>query len=507
MSNSPLQSREWKALQVHAKAMQGTHLRDLFEKDAKRFTALHLRIDGLLFDYSRNLVTSETLKLLVNLAKTSGVAAWRDRMFGGEKINTTENRAALHPALRGSGDSSLRIDGESVKDFVQKSLEQIKSVSTKIRDDKNITDVVNIGIGGSDLGPRIVYETLQTFNNGPRIHFVSNVDGARITTILKSLNSANTAFIVTSKTFTTMETLTNATTAKDWAKTTKNFYAVSSNTEAAKAFGIAQENILPMRDWIGGRTSVWSTVGLPIAIAAGFDNFKTLLAGAKAMDDHFYEAELEKNIPVLMALLAIWYRNFLDYHTHAILPYAHNLRKFPAFIQQLDMESNGKSVDRDGNDIDYKTGPIIFGETGTNAQHAFMQLMHQGTDIIPADFIIVKNPDHNLDDHHRKLNANALAQAQALMQGREKADKPHKKFDGNRPSSTLLLDRLDPWHLGMLLALYEHRMFVQGIIWNINSFDQWGVELGKTLANEILAPGAHPTADQTTLALMQILEE
>ncbi|MCE7887286.1 MAG: glucose-6-phosphate isomerase [Alphaproteobacteria bacterium PRO2] len=356
------------------------------------------------------------------------------------------------------------------------------------------------------------FETIKTLpisliNDGPRIHFVSNVDGARITTVLKGLKPANTAFIVTSKTFMTMETLTNAITAKDWAKTTKNFYAVSSNTEAAKAFGIAQENVLPMRDWIGGRTSVWSTVGLPVAIAAGFENFKTLLAGARAMDDHFREAPFEKNIPALMALLAIWYRNFMDFRTHAILPYAHNLRKFPAFIQQLDMESNGKSVDRDGNDIDYKTGPIIFGETGTNAQHAFMQLMHQGTDIIPADFIIVKNPDHNLDDHHRKLNANALAQTQALMQGRKKADKPYKKFDGNRPSSTLLLDRLDPWHLGMLLALYEHRMFVQGIIWNINSFDQWGVELGKTLANEILAPGAHPTADQTTLALMQILEE
>lgn len=507
MSNNPQQSREWKALQAHAKAIHGLHMRDLFAKDAKRFNALHLRTNGLTFDYSRNLITSETLKLLIDLAKTAGVASWRDRMFAGEKINITEGRAALHPALRGSGNSSLKIDEENINDFVQKSLAQIESISKKIRADKNITDVINIGIGGSDLGPRIVYETLQSFNDGPRIHFVSNVDGARITTVLKSLKPSSTAFIVTSKTFSTMETLTNALTAKDWAKTTKNFYAVSSNTEAAKSFGVAKENILPMRDWIGGRTSVWSTVGLPIAIAAGFENFKAFLAGAKAMDDHFREAEFEKNIPVLMGLLAIWYRNFMDYRTHAILPYAHNLRKFPAFIQQLDMESNGKSVDRDGNDIDYKTGPIIFGETGTNAQHAFMQLMHQGMDIIPADFIIVKNPDHDLGDHHRKLNANALAQAQALMQGREKADKPYKKFDGNRPSSTLLLDRLDPWHLGMLLALYEHRMFVQGIIWNINSFDQWGVELGKTLANEILAPGAHPTADQTTLALMQILGE
>lgn len=507
MSTNPQESREWKDLRAHEKTMRGVHMRDLFKKDPNRFNSMHLRVDGIVFDYSRNLVTPETLKLLVDLAKSAGVAAWRDKMFAGEKINATEGRAAAHPVLRGSGNAAIKIDGENTQDFVQKSLAQIEAISAKIRGDKNITDVVNIGIGGSDLGPRIVYETLQPFNDGPRVYFVSNIDGARITTILKNLKPANTVFIVTSKTFSTMETLANGTTAKNWAKTTKNFYAVTSNVDAAKSFGIAAENILPMRDWIGGRTSLWSTVGLPIAIAAGFNNFKTLLAGAKAMDDHFLKQEFEKNMPVLMAVLGVWYRNFLGYHTHALLPYAHNLRKFPAYVQQLDMESNGKSVNRDGENVSYKTGPVIFGETGTNAQHAFMQLLHQGTDIIPADFIIVKNPDHDLAEHHRKLNANALAQAQSLMQGREKADKPYKKFDGNRPSSTLLLERLDPWHLGMLLALYEHRTFVQGIIWNINSFDQWGVELGKTLANELLAPGAHPTADQTTLALMQILDE
>ncbi len=507
MSNNPSALKEWKALQTHATALTRTHMRDLFKADITRFRSFHRTIDGLVFDYSRNIATGDTMALLMNLAKATDVAGWRDKMFAGEKINNTEGRAAVHMALRGSGSPSLKVDGENLSEFVADTLEKIRAASEKIRGDSTITDVINIGIGGSDLGPRIVYESLQSFNDGPRVHFVSNVDGARISAILKNLKPSATAFIVTSKTFSTMETLTNAETAKDWAKSAKNFYAVTCNEKAAKNFGISAENILPMREWIGGRVSVWSAVGLPVAVAAGFKNFEGLLAGAKVMDDHFRNEKFEKNIPVIMAMLGIWYRNFMNYDTHAILPYAHNLRKFPAYIQQLDMESNGKSVGRDGNDLDYKTGPVIFGETGTNAQHAFMQLMHQGTDIIPADFIIVKNPDHDLPEHHRKLNANALAQAQALMHGREEVSSSYKQFAGNRPSSTLVLDRLDPWHLGLLLSLYEHRMLVQGIVWNINSFDQWGVELGKTLANELLAPGAHPTADQTTLALMQILEE
>lgn len=506
MSNNPTASKEWKALEAHATALARTHMRDLFKADRQRFQSLHRSIDGLVYNYSRNIVTGDTMALLMNLAKSADVAGWRDKMFSGEKINKTEGRAAAHVALRGSNDPSLTLDGENVSAFVQSSLAKILEASQRIRGDKAITDVVNVGIGGSDLGPRIVYETLQSFNDGPRVHFVSNVDGARISSILKNLKPEGTAFIVTSKTFSTMETLTNAETAKGWAKSAKNFYAVTCNEKAAKAFGISADNILPMREWVGGRVSVWSAVGLPVAVAAGFKNFEELLAGARVMDNHFRKEKFEKNIPVIMAMLGIWYRNFMNYDTHAILPYAHNLRKFPAYIQQLDMESNGKSVSRDGDDLDYKTAPVIFGETGTNAQHAFMQLMHQGTDIIPADFIIVKNPGHDLPEHHRKLNANALAQAQALMHGREETSSSYKQFAGNRPSSTLVLNRLDPWHLGLLLALYEHRMFVQGIVWNINSFDQWGVELGKTLANELLAPGAHPSADQTTLALMQILE-
>lgn len=500
-------SKEWKALQAHAKILAGTHMRDMFRAEPKRFKAFHISVKGLVFDYSRNFVTPETMELLTDMAKAADIAGWRDKMFAGEKINTTENRAAAHMALRGSNDPSLTLDGENVSDFVRQTLEKIRTISEKIRGDSAITDVVNIGIGGSDLGPRVVYEALQSFNDGPRVHFVSNVDGARISAVLKNLEPAGTVFIVTSKTFSTMETLANAEAVKSWTKSTKNFYAVTCNERAAKNFGVPAQNILPMREWVGGRVSLWSAVGLPVAVAAGFKSFENLLAGARAMDDHFRNEKFGKNIPVIMGMLGIWYRNFMNYGIHAILPYAHNLRKFPAYIQQLDMESNGKSVSRDGDDLDYKTGPVIFGETGTNAQHAFMQMMHQGADIIPADFIIVKNPDHTLGDHHRKLNANALAQAQALMHGREEASQPHKKFGGNRPSSTLMLDRLDPWHLGLLLSLYEHRMFVQGIVWNINSFDQWGVELGKSLANELLAPGTHPSADQTTLALMQILEE
>ncbi len=506
MPNNPEQTRKWAALQRHAEAMQGIHMRDLFTADAQRFEKFHTGMDGLVFDYSRHRITEETLGLLQDLAKASGVETWRERMFSGERINTTENRAVLHTALRGSVDPALAIDGRNIRAFVDETLARVKSISEKVRGDKSITDVVNIGIGGSDLGTRIVYETLEDFRSGPRVHFVSNIDGARISGVLKMLKPESTVFIVVSKTFSTMETLTNATTAKNWAKSAENFYAVTMSDAAAKAFGIAPDHILPMCDWIGGRMSLWSAAGLAVAIATGFGNFRKLLDGAKAMDDHFRTVPLEKNIPVLMALLGVWCRNFMNFHTHAILPYAHSLRKFPAFVQQVDMESNGKSIDRSGKKVNCDTGPVVFGETGTNAQHAFMQLLHQGTEIVPADFIVIKNAGHGLEDHHRKLNANALAQAQTLMQGIEKAEKPHKSFDGNRPSSMLVLDRLDPRHLGLLLALYEHKVFVQGIIWNINSFDQWGVELGKTLADDILGPSQGAGADQTTRALIQVLK-
>lgn len=504
MPNSPSDTKEWAALKAHAAMMQGVHMGDLFANDSQRFETFHLKIDGMLLDFSRHRATQETLDLLVQLAKATKIEEWREKMFAGEPINASENRAALHPALRGSCGKDIVIDGENISDFVERTLAQVKTVSEKIRADKKITDIVNIGIGGSDLGTRIVYETLRDFRDGPQVHFVSNVDGARISAVLKGLKPESTIFVIVSKTFTTLETMMNAQTAKDWAGSARNFYAVTGNPDAAQNFGVGKEKIFPMRDWIGGRMSLWSAVGLPVAIATGFENFSKLLQGAHAMDTHFREAPLEKNIPVLMGMLGIWYRNFMNFHVHAILPYAHLLRKFPAYVQQLDMESNGKSIDRNGHAVSYNTSPILFGETGTDAQHAFMQMMHQGTDIIPADFILVKQPGHGLDNHHRALNANALAQAQALMQGRKDKATPARSFEGNRPSSTLIFDRLDPWHLGLLLALYEHKIFVQGIIWNINSFDQWGVELGKTLAADILAHDAI-SADQTTLIIMKIL--
>jgi glucose-6-phosphate isomerase len=509
MQNNPSETKEWAALRRHAAAMMDVHMQDLFANDAQRFKKLHLSVDGLTFDFSRHRAVEETLTLLAALAKAARVEEWREKMFQGQKVNTSEKRAALHTALRGSCDTSLSVDNENVSDFVEKTFARIRETSEKIRADKKITDIVNIGIGGSDLGTRVVYEALEDFRSGPRVHFISNVDGSHISSVLKNLQPDNTVFIVASKTFSTLETMANARVAKDWAGSAKNFYAVTCNESAAKDFGVAGDHFFPMRDWVGGRLSLWSAVGLPVAIAVGFENFKRLLEGARAMDRHFREAPLEKNIPVLMGMLGIWYRNFLNFPAHVLLPYTQSLRKFPAYLQQLDMESNGKSVDRDNRHIDYKTGPLLFGETGTNAQHAFMQLMHQGTDIIPADFIIVKKANHTLDDHHRKLNANALAQAQALMQGsrtKQAGDiPPARVFDGNRPSSTLILERLDPWHLGLLLALYEHKVFVQGIVWNINSFDQWGVELGKILASNILDPEANSSADQTTYALMQIL--
>ncbi len=504
MPNSPPETKEWAALNAHAAVMQNVHMNDLFAGDSRRFEKFHLQIPGILFDFSRHRAAPETLDLLIHMAKAARVEEWREKMFAGEAINASENRAALHPALRGSCSKDIVLDGENVSDFVEQTLVRIKHTSENIRANKTITDIVNIGIGGSDLGTRIVYETLRDFRDGPQVHFVSNVDGARISSVLKSLRPESTVFVIVSKTFTTLETMMNAQTAKDWAGSARNFYAVTSNPDAAQNFGIGKERTFPMRDWIGGRMSLWSAVGLPVAIATGFENFKNLLEGARAMDAHFRQAPPEKNIPVLMGMLGIWYRNFMNFHAHAILPYTHLLRKFPAYVQQLDMESNGKSVDRNGHAVTCNTGPILFGETGTNAQHAFMQMMHQGTDIIPADFILVKQVSHGLANHHRALNANALAQAQALMQGRIDKTTPARSFTGNRPSSTLILDRLDPWHLGLLLALYEHKIFVQGIVWNINSFDQWGVELGKSLAADILGHDA-VMADQTANSIMKII--
>ena len=523
MSNNTPQPHtrpEWKALEAHQKSFSDTSIVDLFKDDAQRFETFHLSLGGLVFDYSKHRVNEETLSLLCDLAKACDVEGAREKMLAGETINASEGRAVLHTALRAGNDidPALEINGVNIADFVSETLEKIKAIAAQIRDNPQITDVVNIGIGGSDLGPRMVCEALSSKADGPRVHFVSNIDGRDIEHVLAGLNPENTVFIIASKTFTTLETMTNATTAKKWAKAVigdagveEHFFAVSMNVEACEAFGIKAENILPLRNWIGGRFSVWGAIGLPIAIANGFEAFEDFLRGAKAVDDRFASAPLEANIPVIMAMLGVWYNNFWGYHAHAVLPYAQDLRKFPSYAQQLDMESNGKSVDREGRRIPYATAPVTFGDCGTNGQHAFFQLLHQGTQIIPADFIAVIAPTSGLTKHHNPLLANALAQSQAMMAGQNNAEEPHRHFAGNRPSSTILLDRLDAYHMGMLLALYEHKVFVQGVIWNINSFDQWGVELGKKLAGPItkaLDHGDVPEgADGSTAGLIDIISQ
>ena len=483
-NKKPITLAGWKALKTHQKKIRRIHMRDLFESDAQRFEKFSLNIKGLLFDYSKHLITEKTLALLLKLAAETGVEDWRDQIFAGAAVNTSEKRAALHVALRGSVDTNLKINGENVEEFVTSTLKKIKGLSEDIRGGK-FTDVVHIGIGGSDLGPHMVCEALKAFADGPRVHFVSNIDGAHITQVLSKLIPDKTAFIIASKTFTTLETLSNARAAQDWSKGQARFIAVTANSKAALDFGVAAEDILPMRDWVGGRYSLWSGIGLPIAISTGFENFEKLLAGAREADTHFQQAPAAQNIPMIMGMIGIWYRNFWNFSAYAVLPYAQDLHRLPAWAQQLDMESNGKNIDRDGRAIvDYATSPIVFGEPGTNSQHAFFQLLHQGTEIVPCDFIGAAHSNHDKPDHHTKLLANMLAQSRALMQGKDNIQNPQKHFPGNRPSSTLILDRLDPWHLGLLLALYEHKVFVQGIVWNINSFDQWGVELGKELATD-----------------------
>lgn len=488
-------------------------MRDLFAEDAGRAARFSIELDALLFDYAKHITSDETLGLLIGLAETSGLEDMREAMFAGEHLNQSENRAVLHPALRGSVDEALEINGEPIGDYVISTQKRIEQISSAIRAAKNITDVVNIGIGGSVIGPQMVCEALQSYADGPTIHFISNIDGAPLARLLDRLKPQNTVFVITSKTFTTLETMANAAVAKDWiiggvgiADAANHFVGITEDVQAAKDFGIVDDHILAMREWIGGRYSLWSGVGLPIAIACGFDHFKALLDGAQAVDEHFKTAPLDKNIPVIMGLLGIWYRNFFDYGAHAILPYAQDLKALPAYVQQLDMESNGKSVSRDGQAVNHKTSPVVFGGTGTGAQHAFFQCLHQGTDVIPADFIAIINADHKLTSHHNSLLGMALAQAQALMEGNGDGQAPYRQFPGNRPSSMILLDRLDARCLGMALALYEHKSFVQGCIWNINSFDQWGVELGKKLAVKITAAikgGADlPKADGSTRKLL-----
>jgi glucose-6-phosphate isomerase len=512
-------SPAWQALEAHVDAMRGVHLRELFARDPERFAKLSLRLDDLLLDYSKHRVTEETLRLLLDLARATDVEGWRDRMLQGEKINATENRAVLHTALRNRSGRPVLVDGQDVMPGVHAVLEKMQGFTGQLRDGAwrgatghAITDIVNLGIGGSDLGPLMVCEALKPYQRADlRPHFVSNVDGAHLAHTLARLDPARTLFVVASKTFTTQETMTNAGSARAWLTralgedaVARHFVAVSTNEAAVRGFGIDPANMFEFWDWVGGRYSLWSAIGLPIALAVGFERFEELLGGAHAMDEHFRTAPLERNLPVVQALLGVWYRDFLGASTLAILPYDQHLSRFPAYFQQGDMESNGKGVRRDGTRVDYATGPVIWGEPGTNGQHAFYQLIHQGTELVPCDFLAAAESQTPMGDHHEKLLANFFAQTEALAFGKSAAEAraelegqglagealeallPHKVFPGNRPSTSILYRRLDPHRLGSLIALYEHKIFVQGVIWGINSFDQWGVELGKQLASKIL---------------------
>ncbi len=509
----------WQDLQRHREDIRAAHLRDWFAADPGRAERMSARLDDLLVDYSKHLVTDDTLRLLRRLARLRGVEALRDRMFAGERINVTEDRAVLHVALRNRSGRPITVGGRDVMPRVTAALDHVRDFSERIRGGSwtgftgaRIADVVNIGIGGSDLGPAMVTTALTRYTReGPRVHFVSNVDGAHLAETLRGLDPAATLFIVASKTFTTEETMMNARSAQRWflaaardhAHVARHFVAVSTNDAAVTAFGIDPANMFVFWDWVGGRYSLWSSIGLPIAVAAGFERFRELLEGAHRMDEHFRTAPLDDNLPVTLGLLGVWYADFLEAGTHAVLPYDQHLRRLPAYLQQLDMESNGKRVDRDGQPVPVPTGPIVWGEPGTNGQHAFYQLIHQGTRLVPCDFLVAAESHSGFDDHHTTLVANCLAQSEALAFGKTTDEVgaelraqglaedaivrllPHKVFPGNRPSTTMAYRRLDARTLGMLLALYEHKVFVMGAIWNINSFDQWGVELGKALATRI----------------------
>jgi glucose-6-phosphate isomerase len=506
-------------LRAHLRSVGSVHMTDLFAADPGRFERLSLRLDDLLLDYSKNRITEETMDLLVALAKAADVEGWRTRMFAGQAINATEGRAVLHVALRNPGRRRAYVTaGYDVTGDVEDVLVKMGVFAEKVRSGeivgvtgKRFTDVVNIGIGGSDLGPAMVTTALRPYHDGPRVHFVSNVDGAHIHDTLAVLDAETTLFLIASKTFTTLETMTNAGSARAWiaerlgeAAVGAHFAAISTAIPKVTAFGIAEERTFGFWDWVGGRYSVWSAIGLPVMIAIGEKGFRDFLAGGAAMDDHFLTAPLSRNMPVILALIGVWYRNVMGFPTHAVLPYDQRLARFPAHLQQLDMESNGKRVKKTGKAVGGPTGPIVWGEPGTNGQHAFFQLIHQGTDVIPADFLVAAEPHEALFDHHVKLVANCLAQTEALMVGKneravraelEKAGMaraaidaltPHKIFPGNRPTNMLMYRRLDPFTMGRLLALYEHKVFVQGVIFDVNSFDQWGVELGKQLAGELL---------------------
>ena len=517
----------WRALDAHFPRVASAHMRDLFADDPDRFGRLSLRACGILLDYSKNRVTVETMRLLRGLACESGVMERANAMFSGARINETEDRAVLHALLRDSRESPVCEVDDALRAGVERGLAAMERFSDAVRSGRwrghagdRIADVVSIGIGGSDLGPRMVCRALAPHADGPRIHFVSNIDGAHLTSTLHGLDPARTLFVVASKTFTTVETMTNARAARRWlldalgddAAVARHFVAASANRAAVAEFGVDPENMFEFQDWVGGRYSLWSAIGLPIAITVGMAKFRELLAGAHAMDRHFRDVPLDRNMPATLALLGVWYVNFFGAETHAVLAYDQRLDRFAAHLQQLDMESNGKRVTLESTTVDYPTGPIVWGEPGTDGQHAFFQLLHQGTRLVPADFLVAARCDHPLEDQHRLLVANCLAQTEALMLGRSEDEAradlqaagmparraeslaPHKAFDGNRPTNTLMVERLDPFTLGALVALYEHKVFVQGAIWRVNSFDQWGVELGKELAASIARELANPDA-------------
>ncbi len=521
---NPTQTPSWQALSQHYQEIFPQHMRDMFAEDAHRAEKLSLKLDDFLLDYSKQRITSKTLELLLQLARETDVENWRERMFTGEKINFTENRAVLHTALRNRSNTPVLVDGKDVMPEVNRVLKKMREFTEQVRagkwqgySGKRINTVVNIGIGGSDLGPVMVCNALKAFaSRDLDVHFVSNIDGTHLAQTLQVCDPETTLFIVASKTFTTQETMTNARSARTWflqhandrQHIAKHFVALSTNAMAVEEFGIDPVNMFEFWDWVGGRYSLWSAIGLSIALYIGMDNFEQLLAGAHEMDHHFRTAPLEKNMPVIMAMLGIWYNNFFNCETHAILPYDQGLSRFPAYLQQGDMESNGKFVNRKGERIEYSTGPIIWGEAGTNGQHAFYQLIHQGNKLIPCDFIVPIKSQYQVgehgNEHHNILLSNILAQTKALMQGKTSKEAkaeleaqgldhhqimtllPHRVFGGNRPTNTLMIDELTPKSLGKLIALYEHKIFVQGIVWNINSFDQWGVEYGKQIAQKIL---------------------
>jgi glucose-6-phosphate isomerase len=515
---NPSQTAAWQKIQDHFEKMNQTSMKDLFAADSERASKFHIQWNDFLVDYSKNIANQETLDLLLQLANEVQLKQAISSYFEGDIINQTENRAVLHTALRAKESAKVMVDGVNVMPEIYSVKNKIKNFSNEVISGnkkgftgKSFTDIVNIGIGGSDLGPAMIVEALQFYKNHLNVHFVSNVDGDHVNEIIKKLNPETTLFVVVSKTFTTQETLSNAETIRSWflqsatqEDVAKHFVAVSTNIQKVTEFGINPDNVFPMWDWVGGRFSLWSAVGLSVSLAVGFDNFDKLLKGANEMDEHFKNESFDKNIPVVLALLSIWYNNFFGAESEALIPYTQYLQKLAPYLQQGIMESNGKSIGRDGKSVNYQTGTIIWGEPGTNSQHAFFQLIHQGTKLIPTDFIGFKNSLYGNKDHHDKLMSNFFAQTEALLMGKteaqvkaefekqgisgEKADflLPFKVFTGNKPTNTILINKLTPETLGALVAMYEHKIFVQGIIWNIFSYDQWGVELGKQLANSIL---------------------